>query len=119
MKPHLPTPLCRTPARICAASTGLPILDGLYEEQAPAIFALRRKHEAFKSMRQVQKEILTVITQRLSIRPVPTTVSDDGLAYFTTPDKQTSIALQVGYGMLSRSGVTPFCRRTSAKFLVP
>ena len=91
-----PVVACRAPAYLCAASTGLPFLDGLSEEQAPAIFALRREHEAFKTMRQVQKEILTTIAQRLSIHPVPTTVSDDGLAYFTTPDKQTSIALQVG-----------------------
>ena len=87
---------CRTPAHASAASTGLPFLDGLSEEQAPAIFALRREHEAFKTMRQVQKEILTIIAQRLSIHPVHTKVSDDGLAYFTTADKQTSIALQVG-----------------------
>ncbi len=47
-------------------------------------------------MRQAQKEILTAVAQRLSMQPVATTVSDDSLAYFTTPDKQTSIALQVG-----------------------
>ncbi|CAL5219348.1 g1164 [Coccomyxa viridis] len=86
----------RAPACTSAASTGLPFLDGLSEEQAPAIFALRREHEAFRTMRQVQKEILTTIAQRLSIHSVPTKVSDDGLAYFTTEDKQTSIALQVG-----------------------
>ena len=52
-------------------------------------------------MRQVQKGILTTIAQRLSIHSVPTKVSDDGLAYFTTEDKQTSIALQVGVKMSS------------------
>ena len=92
----IPVVTCRAPAYVCAGSTGLPFLDGLSEEQAPAIFALRREHEAFRTMRQVQKEILTAVAQRLSIHPVPTTVSADGLAYFTTPDKQTSIALQVG-----------------------
>lgn len=92
---------CRAPAHTTAASTGLPFLDGLSEERAPAIFALRREHEAFRTMRQVQKEILTTIAQQLSIHPVPTKVSDDGLAYFTTQDKQTSIALQVGMKMSS------------------
>ena len=47
-------------------------------------------------MRQVQTDILDSISRRLAIHPVSTKVSDDGLAYFTTADKQTSIALQVG-----------------------
>jgi len=47
-------------------------------------------------MRQAQKEILTAVAHRLSMQPVATTISKDGLAYFTTSDKQTSIALQVG-----------------------
>lgn len=47
-------------------------------------------------MRQVQTDILHSISRRLAIHLVPTKVSNDGLTYFTTADKQTSIALQVG-----------------------
>lgn len=80
----------------CAGPASLPFIDILSEEQAPAIFALGREHEAFRVMRQTQKRILTEVAQALSIQAVPTSVSDDGLAYFASSDKQTSIALQVG-----------------------
>ena len=43
----------------------------------------------------MQKQILKDISQQLCIQSVPTRVSGDGLAYFTTPDEQTSIAMQV------------------------
>ena len=43
----------------------------------------------------MQRRILKDISQQLCIHTVPTKVSGDGLAYFTTADKQTSIAMQV------------------------
>lgn len=75
--------------------SSLPFLEGLSEEKAPAIFALQREHEPFKVMREVQMQILRDISKQLRIHTVPTRVSDDGLACFTTADKQTSIAMQV------------------------
>ena len=86
---------CRTATQADAGPSSLPFLEGLSEEQAPAIFALEREHEPFEVMRKVQKQILKDISQQLCIHPVPTKVSRDGLAYFTTADKQTSIAMQV------------------------
>ncbi|CAK0743466.1 hypothetical protein CVIRNUC_001472 [Coccomyxa viridis] len=86
----------RSAVQAHAGPDSLPFLEGLSEEQAPAIFALQREHEPFEVMREVQKQILRDISQQLRIHAVPTRVSGDGLAYFTTPDKQTSIAMQVG-----------------------
>lgn len=89
------TSACRSAVQAHAGPDSLPFLEGLSEEQAPAIFALQREHEPFEVMREVQKQILRDISQQLRIHAVPTRVSGDGLAYFTTPDKQTSIAMQV------------------------
>ena len=86
---------CRTAVQAHAGPSSLPFLEGLSEEQAPAIFALQREHAPFEVMREVQKQILKDISQQLRIHAVPTRVSGDGLAYFTTADKQTSIAMQV------------------------
>ncbi len=91
---------CRSSLCTRAGTAELPFLERLSKEQAPAIFALGREHEPFRVMRQVQKQILTDIAQKLSIHAAPTTVKEDGLAYFTSTDKQTSVALQVDLGHL-------------------
>ena len=72
-------------------------------------------------MRQVQKQILADVAQKLSVHAVPTSVSESGLAYFTSTDKQTSIALQVDLVHIILAACLVFCvacNKTSIKAMM-